>query len=162
MRITDKIRFARPQRRKLNNRGLSLVEVIVAITILSLVIVPTLHIITTAATYNAKARKRQAANVSAESIMEAFKGYDMDTLKAMFASGNGEITDGGVTKNFYDPLAGGVYSVDDSNPDSIVFDIEGLTSDEGKTYNIEVTATPKIEGNVVKVDNFNLSKDCVY
>lgn len=77
--------------KKLNNKGMSLVEVIVAITILGLVAVPVLHSLTTAMVYNAKARNRQEMTLTAESIMETFKGYDLDELKVRFSTGGAGI-----------------------------------------------------------------------
>jgi prepilin-type N-terminal cleavage/methylation domain-containing protein len=73
-------------RKKRNNKGMSLVEVIISVTILSIVIVPTLNILTSAMVYNAKAKKRQQATITAESIMETFKGYDIATLEKAFST----------------------------------------------------------------------------
>lgn len=67
--------------RRLNNGGMSLVEVVVAMTIFAVVTVPVLHALTTSAYYNQKARKRQNVTALAESVMENFKGYSLDSLE---------------------------------------------------------------------------------
>ena len=72
--------------KKLNNRGMSLVEVIISITILSIVVVPTLQALTSAMTYNARARRRQELTLSGERIMESVYGYDIEDVKLMFDS----------------------------------------------------------------------------
>ena len=86
-----------------DHRGMSLVEVIVAITILGIVAVPVLHSLTTAMVYNQKARTRQEMTLTAESIMETFKGYDLPILFERFggsgdASKKGEGGKGGTGK----------------------------------------------------------------
>lgn len=55
----------RRRNRKLNNAGMSLVEVIVAIAILSIVILPVLHTFVSSAMYNARARSRQQTTAAA-------------------------------------------------------------------------------------------------
>lgn len=167
MMITNKL-----QKTKLNNKGMSLVEVIIAITILSIVIIPTLRAMTTAMTYNGKARKRQEANISAESIMEAFKGFDIESLQQMFgaplatgvaSNGNGKVTyTDGTDKEFYDLAAGGTYSWSEDANKVQTFKIEGLTTNTGKVYDINVTATPVVERKIIAVKNLNKSKDVVY
>ena len=67
--------------KRLNNSGMSLVEVIVAMTIFAVVTVPVLHALTTSAVYNQKARRRQNVTALAESVMENFKGYSIDSLE---------------------------------------------------------------------------------
>ena len=74
--------------KRLNNSGMSLVEVIVAMTIFAIVTVPVLHALTTSAVYNQKARRRQNVTALAESVMENFKGYSIDSLEnEVFHSG---------------------------------------------------------------------------
>ena len=79
----------RRRKTKLNNGGMSLVEVIISITILAVVAIPVLHSLTTAMVYNTKARIRQEMTLKAESIMESFKGYSLKELNEMFKSGSG-------------------------------------------------------------------------
>lgn len=153
--------------RKLNNLGMSLVEVIISITILSIVVVPTLHALTTAMVYNSKARKRQEVTLSGESIMEAFKGYDIETLRRMFTNGG---KDG--SEVFYQQPEGAtdpvyVWSEHTKDPaiaddsDYELFTIQGIQTDTGKTYNIEMKAEPSDEKNVFQITNMKSTNPVV-
>ncbi len=66
--------------KKLNNQGLSLVEVLVAVAILALVTGPILKGFVSAISYNAKAKEKQRVTTAAQSIMEGFKAYDIEEL----------------------------------------------------------------------------------
>lgn len=71
-------------RRKLNNVGMSLVEVLVAIAILAVVAGPLLKTFVSAMRYNSKARAWQNMTTAAQSIMEGFKAYDVEELCEQF------------------------------------------------------------------------------
>ncbi len=149
--------------RTINNMGMSLVEVIVSITILSIVVVPTLNAMTMAMNYNLKARKRQNATTTAETIMESFKGYDLDTLVNMFSHGG--TSDSG--KAFYSSAAGGTYSMTATplaSPavgSNYVFKIQDF-DDNGKKYVVTIEANPSNETNVFLLDNMNSNHDAIY
>lgn len=163
---------------KMNNRGMSLVEVIISITILSIVIVPTMHALTQAMSYNLKSRRRQEATLAGEGIMEAFKGYDLQTLQIMFGgtppadySGPEISSHGGgmieykiinpdgtekIDKNYiYAEPAGSSatysYSVDASG--KYTFTIDNLLTDTGKIYNVEIAAVPDAAESIYTVTN---------
>lgn len=72
--------------RQRNNRGMSLVEVVIAMAIFAIATVPIMNILVSTARYNARARERQHMTLSAESIMESFKAYDIETLCEQFQS----------------------------------------------------------------------------
>lgn len=131
---------------------MSLVEVIISITILSIVVVPTLQAMTTAMTYSAKSRRRQEVTLSGESIMEAFKAYDIDTLKTMFE--NDGVADG---KTFY--MVSGdtkpTYSCTEQADGTYVFKIEQLVTDTGKEYTVEMTATPGEDTDIFQMDSMS-------
>lgn len=65
---------------KLNNKGFTLVEVLVAMIILSIVAIPILSGLVTSVRINAKARTTQQVTTVAESVMERFKGTDIETV----------------------------------------------------------------------------------
>jgi len=65
---------------KENNKGFSLVELLVAITVLVIVAVPLLHSFVSAARTNAKARKKMEATTVAENVMEQIKGTSLSDL----------------------------------------------------------------------------------
>lgn len=72
---------------KLNNRGMSLIEVLVAIIILALVTGPLLHSFVTGIRLNAKAKEKQRLTTAAQSIMEGLKAYDMEHICLQFNGG---------------------------------------------------------------------------
>lgn len=75
---------------KLNNAGLSLVELLVAITILAIIIVPLLHTFVSSARLNSKAQITMRATVTAENIMEEFEDKSVEELSAKYSiSANG-------------------------------------------------------------------------
>lgn len=72
------------------NKGFTLIEVLVAMTILSIVVVPMLHAFVTSARTNAKAKSLLGANALSQSIMEELKAGDLDTVAAGYTAYNGE------------------------------------------------------------------------
>ncbi|MCM1569792.1 MAG: prepilin-type N-terminal cleavage/methylation domain-containing protein [Roseburia sp.] len=71
--------------RKLNNKGMSLVEVLVAMTILAIAAIGFLRSFTYASHYNQRSREKQHALTLAQSIMESFKAYDMYDIYDQFS-----------------------------------------------------------------------------
>lgn len=76
----------RQRKCKLNNKGLSLVEILVAMVILALVSGPLLHSFVSAVRYNQRAKERQRITTVAQSVMEGFKAYDMEELCWQFSN----------------------------------------------------------------------------
>ncbi|MBE5884208.1 MAG: prepilin-type N-terminal cleavage/methylation domain-containing protein [Lachnospiraceae bacterium] len=72
---------------KLNNKGLSLVEVLVAMLILSVVSIVFLRSFSQSAIMNRDAKVKQYALTLAQSLMESVKAYDRITLDQQFGSG---------------------------------------------------------------------------
>lgn len=66
------------------NAGFSLVELLIAVIILAIIVVPMLHGFVTSARMNGKARQAQRATTVAQDIMEGLKAYDIEELKAQF------------------------------------------------------------------------------
>lgn len=66
------------------NAGFSLVELLIAVIILAIIVVPLLHGFVTSARMNGKARQTQRAITVAQDIMEGLKAYDIEELKAQF------------------------------------------------------------------------------
>lgn len=67
-----------------NNQGLSLIEVLVSIVVLSIIVVPVLHSFITAANANTKSRKMHRATTVAQSLMEGFKAGDLEDIALQF------------------------------------------------------------------------------
>lgn len=154
--------MARHRRKiKLNNDGMSLVEVIVAITILGIVAVPVLHSLTTSMVYNSKARIRQDMTLKAESIMETFKGYDLESLQGMFAAGGSGIEgiQAGVDCAGYE--APSDVAMDDPAADK-VFKINGLKDGKDRIYDVTITAKPKGEKDVLEMKSADSKREAIY
>lgn len=152
--------------KKLNNKGMSLVEVIIAITILGLVAVPVLHSMTTAMVYNQKARIRQEMTLTAESIMETFKGYDLDELKTRFSAGGAGI-EGVDFQNVTPGASGFSYEtapvlVGTENADKYTFHIRDMEADNGQLYDVTIVATPNSIENVMEPANAETTRDAIF
>ncbi len=152
--------------KKRNNKGMSLVEVIIAITILGLVAVPVLHSLTTAMVYNQKARNRQEMTLTAESIMETFKGYGLDELKERFTSGGAGIE--GVNIQSVTPGHSG-YSfstvpklIGTETADEYTFLINDMEADNGQLYNVTITATPNSVEKIFEMENTETTRDAIF
>lgn len=63
-------------KRTINNKGFSLVEVIIAMAILAIISIPLLSYFTESMRYNAQAKTRQQATLTAQSVMEQLKLED--------------------------------------------------------------------------------------
>jgi len=72
---------------KKDNRGLSLVELLVAITILAIVITPFLHSFATAARTNGKAKRMMRATSVAENLLEGMKPLTLEETVCDLSSG---------------------------------------------------------------------------
>lgn len=164
-----------------DHRGMSLVEVIVAITILGIVAVPVLHSLTTAMVYNQKARTRQEMTLTAESIMETFKGYDLPILFERFggsgdASKKGEGGKGGtgiegIDFETVDTDSGYRYK---SEPFTIpytagaktakkyTFYIDDMKADNGKLYDVTITAEPNSIEDIMEPTQMEPTRDAVF
>ncbi len=68
--------------KKNNNKGFSLIEVIVAITVLSIIAFPLANSFLHATKLNAEARRVRGANVVAQGVLEEFGSKNLDTLLA--------------------------------------------------------------------------------
>jgi hypothetical protein len=60
------------------------VELLVAVTILAIIIIPLMHLFLTSSRLNIKSRKTLRATTVAQDIMEGLKAYDIEELKSQF------------------------------------------------------------------------------
>jgi len=74
---------------KENNKGMSLVEAVVAVAIMSAACIPLLVCFAFAPKMNAKAKVKQRATNAAVSVMETFKAYSLDDIKASIEAESG-------------------------------------------------------------------------
>ena len=77
------------------NSGFTLVEVLIAVAILSVVSIPILQSFVSVAQVNAKSRRRLAATTIAEGLMESCKGM---SLKEVAAQCNPSLTQSGTDR----------------------------------------------------------------
>lgn len=75
-----------------DNRGMSLIEVVVAIAILSIVMLTVLHSFVYSARYNARSRERQQTTAAAQTVMENFKAYSVQEIFDKCAATPGSFT----------------------------------------------------------------------
>lgn len=151
---------------QLNNNGMSLVEVIIAVVILSLVMIPLLQTFVSAARFTARARERQRVTTVVQSIMEGFKAYDIEDLCMQFNGAEPFLLYGAV--DGYNEI--GIPSVDNTGAaavfiphtdNSYQFAVRGLLVD-GKKYDAQIEVTPYPGYNMTSVDNINQYLDAVY
>jgi prepilin-type N-terminal cleavage/methylation domain-containing protein len=155
--------------KKTNNKGMTLVEVIISVTILSIVIVPTLSVLTSAMAYNVKAKKRQQATITAESIMEAFKGYDIETLEKQFNDGTFRAdgitvtpeaaTDGSSTGEGTEDSSTATeknYSCKKDIDGKYTFEIKEY-EDNDRKYKVEIVATPSSNADADLYIQYNMN-----
>lgn len=162
------------RKQKMNRKGMTLVEVIVAMAILAIVIAPTLRIFASSAGTNLESRKRQRATSVAEGTMESMKAYTMEQLCNQFKT-NGfkgvvQSTDSGspTTMNVW-AVKGGVdeypFRSDGSlkkDADSYKMQARNVIS-EGQYYDVDifVTPSPGYVADVLSMENMNAYSDAI-
>lgn len=161
-------------RKKLNQKGMTLVEVIVAMAILAIVIAPTLRIFASASGTNFRSRQRQRATSVAEGAMESLKAYTVEQLCNQFRTlsfkGVVQSTDATrpTTMNAW-AVTGGVdeypFRIDGTlkdDADSYKLIAENVVS-EGQYYDMEILVTPAVSyaPDVLNMDNMNTYSDAI-
>ena len=71
-----------------NNKGMSLVEAIIAVAILSVAVIPVLACFSSTVRYNAVAKIKQRGTNTGMSVMESFKAYGLKDAHEKFVNGN--------------------------------------------------------------------------
>lgn len=144
-------------RKKMNNKGMTLIEVMVAVIILSLVGGVLLRSFSMSAVLNRDAKEKQQAMVLAQSIMESFKAYDTDELEKQFGTG---VTNG----NFK------LYKLDSSSTKSCSTDGSGIKTFklgkinfDGRQYDATAKLSPTTyEANFVNTSDANVYTDAIF
>lgn len=73
-------------RRKLNrDAGFSLLELLIAVIILAIIVIPLMNLFLSSNRLNIKSRQTLRATTAAQDIMEGLKAYNIEELKAQFA-----------------------------------------------------------------------------
>lgn len=172
-----KRKLRRISSRKCNNMGMSLVEVIIAMAMLSIVALVVLQCMTVAMQYNLKARERQNTNTAAENVMETFKGYKLEELRELFITAQTG-TEAEKQQAF---LALGISAADcftyptapASNPGASVekimqapeltYRIDGMTDLNGNLIgNMEIKATQTSVSEIMEIENIVPTRDAIF
>lgn len=159
------------RRKKMNHKGMTLIEVIVAMAILAIVVVPTLHMFVSASSNNLRSKLRQRATFVGESVMESFKAYSVEELCKQFSANDFA----GVTKGSSTTMnAKGYYGSSEGYKDALLFNTE-LNRDaehylftaknvvsEGHSYDVQIKATPRVEPtDVLRYESPNAYTDAI-
>lgn len=82
------MKIQRRRDRKLNNAGMSLVEIVVAMFILAAVTAVILSVFVYSIRLNSRSRTRQQTTAAAQTVMENFKAYSVQEIGEQFVAGN--------------------------------------------------------------------------
>lgn len=94
--------------RKISDSGFSLVELLIAVTILAIIVIPLLHMFLTSTKINVKSRQTLRATTVAQDIMEGLKAYTLEEVRTQF-----EAPEGSSGNSYYYPQDG--FNVVNSN-----------------------------------------------
>lgn len=78
----------RALKRKLNNRGFSLLELLVGVTILAIVVVPLIHAFVSSAATSTKAKRLRSETIAAQNILESYQATSIGELLALLSGGD--------------------------------------------------------------------------
>ncbi len=92
------------KRKYMDNRGFSLVELLIAIVILAVIVAPLLHAFVTSTKINAKSKKELRETAAAQDIMEGLKAYKVEDLAYQFNYPSGGISDYPLKFGIIDPI----------------------------------------------------------
>lgn len=160
--------------RQFNQKGLSLVEVIIAVVILSIVVTVTMRLFVSSVGYNVKSRDAQRAITVAESAMESFKAYHLKDLCLQFGAGTGGTSFKGVSS---DPLTSWSVSAKNGGT-SLASPLDGENEldtsatdyefwirnavEENRHYDVKILVHKAKSEKVLKMDDVNPHRDAVY
>lgn len=155
---------------KVNNKGLSLVELLVAITILSIAAGALLHAFVTATQFNARAKEKQRMTTAAQSVMEGLKAFDIEELCWQFNGKHPFLVYSAVGNQWEIAPVGGNVSIQPvggedifvPQPTGYEFAMQDI-SYQGKMYDAKVSITPKDTGvPVYYTEEMNAYEDAVW
>ncbi|MEG2744709.1 MAG: prepilin-type N-terminal cleavage/methylation domain-containing protein, partial [Oscillospiraceae bacterium] len=143
---------------KIDNRGMTLVELLVAVVILGIIVVPLLHTIVTGATTERKSRVAGEATATAQDILETIEASDAERILTdagtvakgakYYTKANGTFTESGTTapKNAAKEYYIGIKNIKNG---SSTFDALVTLNASGGDYNKkEVTVSNPMDASI--------------
>lgn len=121
-----------------DNRGLSLIELLVAIAVLGIVCIPLINAFINSAKINRNAERVHSASTLAQSIMEEYKATNLSVLLA-------DVSAGSVSESYYNSLTPAQQAIVSANQDAFipyVFYETGITAANGHVYDARITMNP--------------------
>ena len=85
------------EKRKRDNRGFTLLELMIAVIILAVIIVPLLHSFVTSYTVNSRSRRMMRATTLAQDVMEIFEREKLEDMKTLAAASDADAKYGDFT-----------------------------------------------------------------
>ena len=132
------------RKRKLNNKGISLVEILVTVIIVALLTSPIINSFIQAITVNSKARLMQNGTAVAEDTAELFKVFDVDALVETYSS------------DLYKEAG---VEVEKDNTGICTFKNIKMTGADGEEFLVDVKLNPsayKSQGGKINVNDVDL------
>ncbi len=161
------VEMKKQQKQKVNNKGMSLVEILVAIAILTVVSMGLLQAFVSAVSYNKQAKDKQRGINLAQTIMESYKAYTLEDICRQFNNVDPFVIYKGTHGNYSE--AGG--SVDaygvftPSVTNEYTFRMEDVQYD-GKLFDVDITMQPNTVAtsteDVVKAPKFSAYNDAIF
>ena len=142
--------------KKRNNLGLSLVELLIAVTILAIIIVPLLHVFVSSANLNLKSKRTMKATMISENIMEEFEDLTIEELVLNYGAteSSGIYTFAFDTTDFTEDGSADYQAEVILDPDTydvynqaVVADVNPITMDHSAVY----AASPTYDQSVYKI-----------
>lgn len=140
-------------KRKLNNSGLTLIEVLIAMTLLTIAIVPMMQGFIKIGQYGEKGRNLQQATSIAQTAMENCKAYNITDIKTSMT------TDG----DFFDTNAPYMIGAQYASDQDLVYFINNMTVD-GRNMGMSISLSPIMASkqDITKYENCNPRLDGIF
>lgn len=148
-------------KKKLNNAGMTLIEVLVAMALLVVAIIPLSGGYIYSAKHSAKAKHMQQATILAHTMIENCKAYSMKEIDKMIVTDKNFMPNTESDKHIKDTSVAGAYQY--YFDDVVVYtDSVGTKSSQVYDLSMRIEALPSGERNILKYSNMNKYTDAVF
>ncbi len=158
MQVPMRMQRNRLNKTEMNNRGFSLVEILIALAILAIITVPLLHAFVTSAKVNMNARRKLRVTTIAQDIMEGLKADSLEEIRYQFANPDGDADHDGFHLIDKHMIKGTVYEAPTGADGVYQFNLEKVyveNTDEASfpvDIIINITASPYRDATLVDRD----------